>query len=113
MREIRRIWFNESMSSAIPATNIPGGYQRKVSMRMNSQGSFGQEEWDELQSICKEMYPEEELLMDLQASLLDGEKVGYDELGEGILNKLKTQIKRCYYKNEADAEAYCKKKYRI
>jgi hypothetical protein len=27
-------------------------------------------------------------------------------LRRGILNKLEDQIKRCYYKNEADAEAY-------
>lgn len=32
---------------------------------------YGEEEWNLLKGICKDLYPEEELMLDLQSSLLD------------------------------------------
>ena len=106
LREIRRIWVNEKheFDDALPRI-----YEEVFGVAfpdrtwINSTG-MGQSEWDLLAQACAETAPDEELMMELVASLLCIEAVSSSSNTRGkIYEKLESQIKRCGYKNEEDA----------
>lgn len=106
LREIRRIWVNEKheFDDALPRI-YEEVYGAAFPDRtwINSTG-LGRSEWDLLAQACAETAPDEELMMELVASLLCVEAVSSSSNTRGkIYEKLESQIKRCGYKNEEDA----------
>ena len=70
-------------------------------------GSFGKEEWDILQSVCQELYGDQELVFEMMYSLIDVESnaVGMNQR-KGIIDELEKVISRTFYQNEDDATQY-------
>ena len=66
---------------------------------------FGKEEAEILKGVCKDMYPEEELSEQMLMSLLDIEaKAAAISNKRNVVNKFESEIKKAFYKNEAEAE---------
>ena len=107
LSEIRRIWVNEKheFEDALPAIykEVTGSDFIDTSKLNNI--IFGTKEWDLLQAICAEKYPDEELLPQLQATLIDIESANSNmRYRNGILKELEAEIIKCFYRNENDAE---------
>jgi DNA sulfur modification protein DndC len=108
LREIRRIWLIEKheFDDALPRIYQEITGERYLYEDDNKNIFFGANEWQLLREICDEMYPKEELLLQLSASLLDIERqTSILNLRKGVLNSMEETIRRCYYKDEQDAEA--------
>ena len=57
-----------------------------------------------LKEVCEKLYPDEELLLEMQSSLLDIEaKAVSMSKRHNIMSTLENKIKRASFKNEADA----------
>lgn len=106
LREIRRIWLQEKheFDDSLPVIyNEVKGLEYPYKDDFAST-PFGHSEWQILKQICTSIYPDEELLMNLQSALLDIERrASILNLRKGILESLEDQIRKCFYKNEDDA----------
>ena len=73
LRMIRQIWLNEKheFDDAVPKIyqEVTGIDFDDSTLRVNKY--FGKKEWDILSDVCSELYPDEELLLEMQSSLLD------------------------------------------
>lgn len=102
LREIRRIWLldKHEFDDVLPeiVENIRG---EPFSYQEDLFGSiFGRDEWEILQEICGD----DPIYLELQSSLLDTEQHAIAfALRWGILDELEALIRRCYYRDEADA----------
>ena len=102
LREIRRIWLldKHEFDDVLPeiVENIRG---EPFSYQEDLFGSiFGRDEWEILQEICGD----DPIYLELQSSLLDTEQHAIAfALRRGILDELEALIRRCYYRDEADA----------
>ena len=107
LREIRKIWLTEKheFDDMLPKIYLGiTGEQFKYADEL-IEGPFGLDEWNILKKICGD----DELLFELQASLLDIEQhTKIFNLQKGILDELENQIRRCYYEDENDAEHVAK-----
>lgn len=66
---------------------------------------FYPKEFELLHELCKEKFPEEELLPELLTSIIDIEaKAETVSNKRNILNNMEKQLKKCSYCNEGDAE---------
>ena len=71
---------------------------------------YGEEEWNLLKGLCKELYSDEELLLNLQSSLLDiTAKESMVSKRRNVSSMLEKEIQKCFYQNEEDALEYKKK----
>lgn len=106
---IRRIWVVEKheFEDALPDIyKEVTGNEFIDTMKPNS-SIFHTKEWDLLQQVCKEKYPEEELLPQLQAALIDIESTSSNmRYRGGILKNIELEIRKSFYKNEEDAEKF-------
>ena len=68
---------------------------------------FGKEEWDILQTVCNELYADQELAFEMMYSLIDVEKnaTGMNQR-KGIIDEIEKVISRTFYQNEDDATNY-------
>ncbi len=113
LREIRRIWLLEKheFDDALPKIYMDvTGTQFKFESDF-SKGTFGSEEWDLLKKTCNQLYFDEELLFELQTTLLDIERrSSIINVRKGILTSLEEQIRRCYYTNEDEATKFAEER---
>lgn len=109
LRAIRRIWVfdKHEFDDAVPRI-----YEKVTGKKFDDpdwicSGSFGKEEWDILQSVCKRLYGEQDLAFEMMYSLIDIEKnaSGLNQR-KGILSDLESAIEKTFYQNEEDATQY-------
>lgn len=73
--------------------------------------TFRKEEWDILEEVCGELYPEEELIFEMMYTLVDVENQAVSlKQRRGILDRLEECICHTFYKDEPDATAYYQNK---
>jgi len=112
---IRQIWLDEKHEFD---DSLPQIYEEVLGApfkvhRPSSDLSFGKSEWELLAEVCRDKYPDEELLFEMVASIVDVERKSVDmKKRHGILNAVEAQIKRSFYKNEEDALRYASQKVR-
>ena len=109
LQAIRRIWVLEKheFDDAVPRI-----YQEVTGKKFEDPSwicadGFGKEEWDILQSVCQNMYGDQELVFEMMYSLIDVESnaTGMSQR-KGIIDDLEKVISRTFYKNEDDATKY-------
>ena len=72
---------------------------------------YGKTEWDILAEVCNDLYPEHELLLEMQSGLLDIEaKNSAISSTKNIIKHLEDKIRQAYFKNEEDAEDVMRKR---
>lgn len=109
---IRRIWLDEKheFEDTLPRIYKEITGRSFCDTTLSSNKYYGSEEWAILAETCKNLYPEEELLMEIQSSLLDIEsRYNMQVTRRGINKSLEGAIKRAFFKNEADALAFFEK----
>ena len=109
LQAIRRIWVLEKheFDDAVPRIySEVFGKKFEDSSWICAEG-FGKEEWDILQSVCQELYGDEELAFEMMYSLIDIENnaVGMNQR-KGIIDNLESVISKTFYQNEDDATQY-------
>ena len=107
LRMIRKIWLEEyhEFDDSLPAIyeEIKGIPYDDGTISRNCY--FGKVEFELLHELCKEKFPEEELLPELLTSIIDIEaKAETVSNKRNILNNMEKQLKKCSYCNEGDAE---------
>ena len=109
LRAIRRIWVNEKheFDDSLPTIyeSIMGKPYDDPEWIHND--SFNQEEWKILESVCQEMYPDEELLFEMMYTMIDQENkaIGVNQRKD-IVEGINDTICKTYYKNEDDATQF-------
>lgn len=107
LRFIRQIWLDEKheFDDALPRIyeKVTG---RKYDDGLISKNKyFGAAEEQLLQSVCQELYPEEELLPEMQRALLDTEaKAAAISNKRNVILNFEKEIKKAFYRNETEAE---------
>jgi DNA sulfur modification protein DndC len=106
LKFIRRLWLNEKheFDDALPQIyeEVTGKTFEDDLILHNKY--YKKEEWILLQEVCEELYPDEELLLEMQSSLLDIEaKTVSMPKRRNIMSTLENRIKRAAFKNEVDA----------
>lgn len=110
---IRQIWLDEKHEFD---DSLPRIYEEVMEIPFElqiprSDLSFGKTEWELLAEVCRDKYPDEELLFEMVAGIVDVERKSADmKKRHGILNAVEAQIKRSFYKNEEDALTYASRK---
>jgi hypothetical protein len=81
--------------------------EKFIPTEMTGQTSFGSAEWDMLSSVCKDLFPEEELLFETVARIVDIESQATEQkTRHGVVKSVESQLKKGFYKNEQDAQKY-------
>lgn len=107
LKMIRQIWLDEfhEFEDTLPqiyekVTGLP--YEDDTIVKNKY---FGKEEAQILDSVCAELYEEEELIPQMLRGLLDIEaKSTAISNKKNVINKFETEIQKTFYKNESDAE---------
>lgn len=107
LRYIRKIWLDDKheFDDMVPQIykEVTGKDFEDHSILGNKY--YGKEEWELLAEVCKDLYPDYELLLEMQSSLLDMEaKNSAISSTKNVVKNLEAKIKHSYYKNEDDAE---------
>ena len=109
LNKIRQIWLDEKHEFD---DSLPGIYKEVtgkdfVVIGNHTTASFGRSEWELLSDVCQELYPDEELLFDMTARIVDIERKSADlKKRRGVASNIETQIRRGFFKNEEDATQY-------
>ena len=106
---IRHIWLNDKheFDDSLPRIYEEVTGEKFIPTEMTSQTSFGSAEWDLLSSVCKALYPDEELLFETVARIVDIESQATEQKARrGVVKSVETQLKKGFYKNEQDAQQY-------
>ena len=106
---IRQIWLNEKheFDDALPTIykNVIGKEFPDQNYHVGS--GYNQPEWRLLSQVCHDLFPDEELIVEMVSSIVDLEKKSVG-LGKryGIRKSIESQIRRCFYMDEDDALAF-------
>ena len=106
LRYIRKLWLDEKreFDDSLPRIYEEVMGKPFVDPAIKTNKYYGKAEWDLLQEVCNELYPEETLLSEMQARLLDVEAKSSTMIRRRNIKKsLEDEIKYCYYKDEEDA----------
>ena len=109
LRVIRRIWVNDKheFDDSLPRIyeRVMGNFFEDPEWIHNE--NFGQGEWKILESVCQEMYPDQELTFEMMYTLIDIENkaVGINQRKD-ILNSISNTIGKTFYKDEEDATRF-------
>lgn len=109
LRNIRRIWVLDKHEFA---DTLPGIYEKIMGKPFDdpewmAPESLKGEEWDILEKVVKELYPDEELAFEMAYSLVDIENHSNSlNKRKGICDILESCIQKNFYKNENDATDY-------
>lgn len=104
---IRKLWLDEKhefddMLPRIYREETGEEFQDKA---IKANKYYGKPEWDLLEQVCNEKYPDYELMLGLQSTLLDMEaRSSALNTRKNVLKNLEAEIKRAYFKDEEDAE---------
>lgn len=109
LQAIRRIWVFEKheFDDAVPRI-----YEEVTGKAFEDPDwicaeSFGKEEWDILENVCRELYGDQELAFEMMYSLIDVESnASRMNQRKGIINDLEKVIEKTFYQNEEDATQY-------
>lgn len=109
LRCIRDIWLNEKheFDDALPRIyeEVTGETYQDDLIIQNKY--YGKEEWELLGELCKELYPDEELILELQSNLLDiTAKQSMVNRRKNVFKQMEKEILKCMYKDEEDALKY-------
>ena len=113
LRFIRKIWLNEKHEFE---DSLPHIYEKIMGKKFEDNSIvknkyYGKTEWDILAEVCKDLYPEHELLLEMQSGLLDIEaKNSAISSTKNIIKHLEDKIRQTYFKNEEDAEDVMRKR---
>ena len=109
LRAIRRIWVNEKHEFD---DSLPSIYESVMDKPFDDpewihNDSFCKDEWKILEEVCREMYPDEELLFEMMYTMIDLENkaIGVSQRKD-IVEAINDAICKTYYKNEDDATQY-------
>ncbi len=109
LREIRRIWVNDKHEFD---DVLPEIYKKVTGREFDDpewihNDNYAKEEWDILQSVCKELYPDEELAFEMMYTLVDIENkaIGVSQR-KGILDDINNTIRKTFYRDEEDATTF-------
>ena len=109
MQAIRRIWVfdKHEFDDSLPRIFESVTGKKFVDPEWVGSETFRKEEWDILQRVCADLFPEEELAFEMMYSLVDIENQA-DSLNQrkGILDQLEGCITSTFYKNAEDATQY-------
>lgn len=109
LRVIRRIWVREKHEFD---DSLPRIYKEVVGKDFDDpewmgSDAFQSEEWNILQDVVKELYPDEELAFEMAYSLIDIENQSSSlNQRKGVSDALENAIQRTFYKNEEDATTF-------
>ena len=106
LRMIRKLWLDEKreFDDSLPRIYEEVTGKPFVDPAIKTNKYYGKSEWDLLGEVCKELYPDEELLPEMQARLLDVEAKSSTMIRRRNIKKsIEDEIKYCYYKDEEDA----------
>ena len=114
LKFIRQIWLDEKheFDDSLPRIyeSVTGKTYEDGTISKNKY--FGKDEAELLDVICKELYPEEKLLAEMQCSLLDTEaKAAAISNKRNIILNFEKEIKKAFYRDEADAEKMAEERY--
>lgn len=107
LRYIRKIWLDDKHEFD---DMLPKIYKEVIEKDFEDNSIlgnkyYGKEEWDLLSEVCQDLYPDHELMLELQSSLLDMEaKNSAISSTKNVVKNLEAKIKHSYYKDEDDAE---------
>lgn len=107
LRFIRKIWLNEKheFDDSLPLIykEVMGKDFEDHSIVKNKY--YRKPEWDLLTEVCKDLYPDHELMLELESSLLDIEaRNSAISSTRNVVKNLEAKLKQSYFKNEEDAE---------
>jgi DNA sulfur modification protein DndC len=111
---IRQIWLDEKNEFD---DSLPGIYKEVTgedfrATTWHSPSSFGSEEWNLLADVCRDLFPDEELLFETTAKIVDIERKSAEQKQRrGVANSVEHQIKKGFFMNEKDAFNYARDKY--
>ena len=106
MQVIRRIWVQEyhEFEDSLPRIYEEVTGKAFFDPEWTEPEAFREKEWDLLSQTCKDLFPDEELALELVSSLIDIEnRANSVNARKGILESLDKCISKNYYKNERDA----------
>lgn len=111
LRFIRKIWLDEKheFEDTLPKIykDVMGCDFEDNSILGNKY--YGKDEWDLLAEVCKDLYPDHELMLEMQSSLLDIEaKNSAISATKNVIKNLESEIKKTYFQDEPDAEEFMK-----
>ena len=115
LRCIRRIWVFDKHEFD---DSLPAIYESETGVPFNDpewvySETFGKEEWDTLQQVCSDLFPNEELAFEMMYSLIDTEnRANSINQRKGILENLEKCVEHCFYRNEEDATNFYDEKVR-
>ena len=108
LKFIRQLWLDEFHEFD---DSLPRIYE-EVTGKKYSDGTisknkyFGAPEAELLKEVCTELYPDEQLLAEMQRALLDTEaKAAAISNKRNVILNFEKEIKNAFYRDEADAEA--------
>ncbi len=106
---IRHIWLNDKheFDDSLPRIYEEITGQKFVPSGVVGQSVFGSTEWDLLSNVCVDLYPDEELLFETVARIVDIERQSSEKKTRyGVIKNVEAQLKKGFYKNEQDAHQY-------
>ena len=113
LNHIRQIWLNDKheFDDSLPRIFEEVTGEKFIPTETIGQTSFGSAEWNILSSVCKDLYPDEELLFETVARIVDIESQATEQKARrGVVKNVETQLKKGFYKNEQDAQQYAMEK---
>lgn len=107
LRFIRQIWLDEKheFDDALPRIYEEVTGQEYNDGVISKNKYFGQTESELLQEVCMELYPNEQLLSEMQHALLDTEaKASAISNKRNVLTHFEREIKQAFFRDETEAE---------
>ena len=106
LRMIRKLWLDEKreFDDSLPRIYEEVTGKPFIDPAIKTNKYYGKAEWELLHEVCEELYPDEQLLPEMQARLLDVEAKSSTMIRRRNIKKsIEDEIKYCYYKDEEDA----------
>lgn len=106
LRQIRKLWLDEKreFDDSLPRIYEEVTGKPFLDPAIKTNKYYGSSEWTLLHEVCNELYPDEKLLFEMQARLLDVEAKSSTMIRRRNIKKsIEAEIKHCYYKDEEDA----------
>jgi len=113
---IRKIWLDEKheFDDSLPTIYKDVTGSDFVNASTQTETVFGKTEWELLADVCRDLYPEEQLLLQMTASIVDIERKSTDRKNRrGVVSNIENQVKRAYFKNETDACNFAMEKHQL
>jgi DNA sulfur modification protein DndC len=104
---IRRIWLDEKHEyvDSLPTIFEEETGKKYIDKSVQGNKYYGASEWALLKEVCTDLFPDEELLLEMQSSILDIEsKSSAMSQRRNIKKNIEDVIKKCYFSNEKNAE---------